>query len=137
LAREQGDLGPVIAFGGHAALLGQDQAGQGQAAGDGGEVQGTGENGLGSGQVTFQQERNTLRVQHRRPVRAGRAQSLPGGLRVAPHLADALAAQDRAQVGERGLHRASVRKDPGRGRAFRRGGPALGLAGLAEEREDQ
>jgi hypothetical protein len=42
-----------------------------------------------------------------------------------------------AQVRQGGLDRAPVRKDPGRRSAFGSVRPALGLAGPAEQREDQ
>ena len=45
--------------------------------------------------------------------------------------------KDRAQVGQRAFHRASVRENSRGGRTFGGGGPALGLARPAEQREDQ
>ena len=135
--RQRRDLRPVAALGRHDALLGQDEGGQGQGAGRGGVVGRAGQDRVSPGRVALQQVGDALGVQHRRPVRARRAQPVPGDPRIAPHLGDAVTAQDRAQVGQRALHRAAVGQDPRRGGAFRRGGPALGLARLAEQREDQ
>ena len=118
-------------------LLGEDEGREGQGAGAGRDVECVGEDRASPGRVALQQIGNALRVEHRRAVRAGRAQTIPGGLRVVPHRLDTIPAQDRAQVGLRAFHRAPVGKDSRRGGTFYGRRPALGLARPTEKREDE
>ena len=76
-------------------------------------------------------------MQHGRPIRALRAEPVPGDLCDGASLLDAVAAQDRAQVGQVALHGAAIGQPARGGGPLGRCRPAFGPGRPAEQGEDQ
>ena len=120
---------PLITFDGDQELLGQDERGDGGRLDADGQVVGVRERRIRLVEVSLEQGGQSLGVEHRGSVGAGRAQPLQGLRGVAAHHLWPLAAQVRAQVGHRRRDRAALGQRAGGGQPLGHGGPSLRITG--------
>ena len=100
LLGERLGFGPVVTFDRHDAALGEEDGDERKDAGAGRRIHGAGEEGVRPVEITFEQVREALGVEHRRPIGTGRAEPVPSDLRVTAHLLHPVATQQGAEVGQ-------------------------------------
>ena len=128
---------PVIALDRHEATFGEEDGHEGAAASAGRGIDGAGEDRIRALGVPLEQVGHAVDVEHRRPVRAGRAEAVERELGVVAHPGEPVAAQERPQVGQRRRDAAAVGQRADRRRALGRKCPALRVGRPAHQREHQ